>query len=592
MFIENLTKFLKYYGKGRYIKLVGFGILSFLAGCLEFLGVALIYPFILLIIQPDAINFKYIHIDNNLTNGLLLGLVILLIFIFKNAFIIFTQYVQNIFVANWRLTMMKMYMEYFVYAPYKDTMKISANDKLYVLNVLCGSVIDGFVVRILNVTTNIIIMFMVILLLMIKFPVPALATVVFAVVTMVIQNKFFKKRTMEIAAIISQKSHAQQTATLENLNNIKEIKILSSENIFYNNYVEKSETLKDTQTKSGFYAAIPPYIVEILVVFSLIIMAYILSIQTQGNNSALIASYAIVVAAIFRIAPALNRIQSSIIAINTSRSFVKQLNEQYEKCDFSVIQRTKPKDDERFRFEKSIRFENIRFSYNANKEVIKNLTFTINKGDFIGIIGLSGAGKSTLADIIMGLLPTDSGKIYVDDIEVTEKNFYKLRKLIGYVPQQINILDKSIKENVAWGDTEIHENKVEHALKSARLWDVISEYPNGTDSNIFVGSNGLSQGQKQRLAIARALYRDPEIIILDEATSALDVQVESEITEMLTKLGNSKTIIAIAHRLSTLKACNRLIYMKDGQIVDIGTFEELSSKYPDFEQLVRLSKIE
>ena len=219
------------------------------------------------------------------------------------------------------------------------------------------------------------------------------------------------------------------------------------------------------------------------------------------------------------------------------------------------------------------------------------MSFEIKKGDFIGIIGLSGAGKSTLADVLTGLLPINSGKILVDELELNDKNFAQFRQLIGYVPQQINVLDKSFKENVAWGFEEVDDEKVIKALKDAQIFDVVDSFPDGINSTVLVGSNGLSQGQKQRLAIARALYRNPEILILDEATSSLDVQVENEITEMLTQLSTKKTIISIAHRLSTLKACNKLIYMKDGQIVDIGTFEELSSHYPEFANLVNLSKI-
>ena len=227
----------------------------------------------------------------------------------------------------------------------------------------------------------------------------------------------------------------------------------------------------------------------------------------------------------------------------------------------------------------------------CNIQTIKNISLEIKKGDFIGIIGISGSGKSTLADIITGLLPVDSGKIFVDNTELTEKNFKDFRKLVGYIPQQISVLDKSIKENVAFGCNEIDDKRVIQALKAARLYDVIMENPDGIDSQMIIGSNGLSYGQKQRLAIARALYRDPEIIILDEATSSLDVQVEKEITEMLTKIGTTKTIIAIAHRLSTLKACNKLVYMKDGKIVDIGGFEELAQKYEEFDNLVKLSNI-
>ena len=277
--------------------------------------------------------------------------------------------------------------------------------------------------------------------------------------------------------------------------------------------------------------------------------------------------------------------------MNGDNDLVLAINEEYESCNLGNFEIFDSSLNEKIDFKGKIILKNICFSYNPAKQVLKNISFDINKGDFIGIIGLSGAGKSTLADILTGLLPADSGQILVDGIKLSQHNFHKFRHIIGYVPQQINILDKSFKENVAWGCDKINDERVIKALKAAQLYDVISEYTEGINSNIIIGSNGLSQGQKQRLAIARALYRDPQILIFDEATSALDVQVESEITEMLKTISSSKTIIAIAHRLSTLKACNKLIYMKDGQIIDIGTFEELSFKYPDFDNLVKLSSI-
>lgn len=590
MFLENLKKFLTYYGKNKYFKLTGFTFLSLCAGVLEFVGIALIYPFIMLIIQPDMVNIsKYIKLENTMVSGLLIGLAVLLIFILKNAFIIFTQHVQFKFTSNWKQELVSKFMKFYIYAPYKMTMQTSANEKLYAIGTLCDQTIDCFVMRVLNLLTNVIIIFMVIALLLIKFPIPALITIVFVCVSVIIQNKYFKARTAAIAEVMSEKFQNYQTALLENINNIKEIKILSSENIFYENFLEKSKDVRAIQAKHGFYASIPPYIVEILVVTALLLMACILSIQNLNSNSNLIASFAIVVAALFRIAPALNRIQSAVIAINTSRNFVKQINELYEKFEFDVD--IPLEQMQRLEFKDKIVFENVRFSYKPKKEVIKNISFEINKGDFIGIIGLSGAGKSTIADILTGLLPVDSGKILVDGHELTEKTFSQFCRLIGYVPQQINILDKSFKENVAWGCENINDDKVIKALKAAQIYDVINEYPNGINSNVIVGSNGLSQGQKQRLAIARALYRDPEILILDEATSSLDVQVENMITETLKEIGKSKTIIAIAHRLSTLKACNKLVYLKDGQIVDIGTFEELCAHYSDFDNLVKLSKI-
>ena len=591
MFFKNFKKFISYYGKGQHYKLAGFTIMSLIAGVLEFLGVALIYPFIMLIIQPDSINLsKYINFDNNVVCGLLLGFSVLLIFILKNLFIIFYLYLQGKFVADWKQKIILKYMDYFLYSPYKLSMQSSPNDKLYVMGTLVSQVLEQFILRVMNLFTNAVIIVMVLLLLLIKFLVPALITIVFVGIAVLLQNKYFKSRTSAISKEINNRYMSYQTSMLQNINNIKEIKIQSSENIFYNEFKTASDKLKSVQIKQMFYYSIPPYIVEILVVAALILMAFVLSVQKISSNSALVASFAIVVAALFRIAPALNRIQSAVNAINSAMNFVKQLNNEYEKCDFD-LNRENSDNKNKLVFNHSIRFENICFSYNSSKPVLKNISFEINKGDFIGIIGLSGAGKSTLADVMLGLLPADSGEIYVDENRLTNKNYTSFRKIVGYVPQQINILDKTIAENVAWGCDKINEQQVLKSLQEAQLYDVISEYKNGIYSNIIVGSNGLSQGQKQRLAIARALYRNPEIILLDEATSSLDVQVEKDITDMLSNLCSNKTIIAIAHRLSTLKACNKLIYIKAGNIVDIGTFEYLSRKYEDFKNLIKLSNI-
>lgn len=592
MYLENLRNFIKYYGQNKRLKLLGFVGLSLFSGCLELIGVAMVYPFILLIIKPDAINIaKYVHIENTTFLGLLIGLSVFLIFIFKNSFIVLIQYIQSKFVSNWRLQIVSSFMQYYIYAPYKETMKVSQSDKLYIIESVIGEVIGGFVIRSLNLLTNIVIISMIILLLLIKFPIPAIISIVFVCVSMFLQNKYFKERTSNLAKNLTQRSRDFKITLLQNIYNIKELKILSAENIFFNNFKTNMRELNKIQILQNFYASIPPYIVEILVVCSLLVMAFILSVQKMDNNTDLIASFAIIVAAIFRIAPALNRIQSAIIGINTSRNFVKQLNDLHQKYDLSNFHINICSSKERLNFNHSIKLENICFSYTQDKQVIKNVSIEINKGDFVGIIGLSGAGKSTLADIITGLLPIDSGHIYVDNIELTPANFPKFRHLIGYVPQQINIIDKSFKENVAWGCEQIDERGVIKALQAAQLYDVVSEFPQGINANVIVGSNGLSQGQKQRLAIARALYRDPEILIFDEATSALDVQIENEITKTISQISSSKTIIAIAHRLSTLKACNKLIYIKEGKIIDVGTFSELSSSYEDFANLVELSSI-
>lgn len=597
MHSENFFKFMKYYGKGRKIKLFGFFLLSLIAGGFELWGISLVYPFILLIIKPQAVIATKYYKDfaaftnqhDVLINAFILGFLIMLIFIAKNLFMVLCAYLQNKFITNWKLALNKKFMHYYLFSPYKNSLDISPSEKLYNLSFLIIQTLDGFVFRIIHLITNAIIVAMILWLLVTKFFSAAIITGFFVFICLYVYKRLFKEKITDIAINFSRYSVISNDRTMEIINNIKELKILCAEDYFYKKYSADQNNYHKIVFENNFQNSIIPYFVEILIVFSLIILAGIISIQNIENTSWMIASYVVVVAAIFRIAPALNKVQVSLNAIDASRNFVKSMIGQYEKMNFDFIE---PKSDARIEFTNEIMLKNINFAYKV-KNVIEDMNLQIKKGEFIGIIGLSGAGKSTLADIIMGLLPVQSGEIFVDETQITEENFAALRKLIGYVPQQISVLDGSFKQNIAWGidEDKINEKKVISILKKVKLYEFVQEFESGINSKVIYGASGLSQGQKQRLAIARALYSNPEILIFDEATSSLDVKTEHEITKNILELKGEKTIIAIAHRLSTLKSCDRLIYLKDGKIVDTGSFEELSEKYKDFENLVKLSSL-
>lgn len=597
MFIENFSNFIKCYGKGRKLKLFGFFILSLTAGVLEFLGISLVYPFILLIIKPQSVvHTKYyadfaafFNMHNTLINAFILGGIVALVFIVKNLFMIFSLYLQNKFVNNWKLAIGKQFMHYYLFSPYKNSLETSPSEKLYNLTFLIEQSIEGFIFRIINLITNISIVIMILVLLFTKFLFAAIVTSVFIIFAMFFQSRIFKRKIAEITQKRLKISTDNNQKIHENIQNIKEIKILCAEDYFYKEYENSQQKMNEIICDNNFYMLMPQYIIEIFVVLALLLLGGIVSMQNIYQISWMIASYAVIAASIFRIAPALNRIQTALNSINTSRDFTKTMILECKKVDFDFVEE---KSIVKLDFNNSIKLKNVSFAYKT-APVIKNLNLEIKKGEFIGIIGLSGAGKSTLADIIMGLLPVDKGEIFVDETGLNQNNFSALRKLIGYVPQQIKILDGSFRRNVGYGlpEDKIDDEKVISALKKAQLYDVVERFEEGINANVIVGAAGLSQGQKQRLAIARVLYKNPEILIFDEATSSLDLETENEITQMLNSLKGGKTIVAIAHRLSTLKSCDRLIYLKKGEIVDTGTFDELSSKHPEFQKLIKLSQL-
>jgi ATP-binding cassette subfamily B protein/ATP-binding cassette subfamily C protein len=215
-------------------------------------------------------------------------------------------------------------------------------------------------------------------------------------------------------------------------------------------------------------------------------------------------------------------------------------------------------------FEKAVCLEDVVFKYITGKDVLNSISFEIKKGERIAVVGESGSGKSTLVDLIIGINKPDSGTIYIDGIKLTDENIRTWRGKIGYIPQSIYLFDGTVAENVAFG-SEPDEAKIEQALKTANIWDFLSKKEG---MNTIVGEGGiqLSGGQLQRIGIARALYDNPDILVLDEATSALDTKTESKIMDEIYNISKEKTLIIIAHRLSTVERCDRKILIENGRI--------------------------
>ena len=349
--------------------------------------------------------------------------------------------------------------------------------------------------------------------------------------------------------------------------------IVGTQNTFCRIYQKSDFVLRRYYASSSFISVSPRFAVEALGMLMIATLAYLLAKQPNGVAQAVPILGALALAA-QRLLPLMQQAYSSWSNLRQNQYSLKDTLEFLDQSLPSELKDTSTP----ITFAKEIVLDNISFSYSADAQpILQDLSLTIPKGSRIGFIGETGSGKSTLLDIIMGLLQPTSGALKIDGDRIDSSNLRAWQKHVAHVPQSIFLADGTIAENIAFGLPldQIDEVRVRQAAEQAQIHDIIEKLPNGYQT--IVGERGvrLSGGQRQRLGIARAIYKQADVIIFDEATSALDNETEKSVMEAIDQLSNELTILVIAHRLSTLKNCTQIIKLPDGQIFNRADYEAL-----------------
>ena len=350
---------------------------------------------------------------------------------------------------------------------------------------------------------------------------------------------------------------------------IKETKVMRKEKYFLEEFSRTYRQYGEANSRYILISQMPRIIIETMVVSGLLVMI-VVKLAVGNAPEEIVPLLGVLALAAFRLMPSANRIISLFNTIKFQQPLfyelypeLMEIKERQESKKETYYLSVQPK----LKFEKSIQVNKLRFAYPEGREnVLRDISFSIGKGDFAGIIGPSGAGKTTFVDILLGLLKPSDGNIKVDGQDIFD-NIRSWQANLSYVPQSIYLIDGSVKENIALGvaPENIDNALIEKSLHMAELYDFVSDLPEGMETRVGERGVKLSGGQRQRIGIARALYQQPEVLILDEATSALDNDTEKSITDTILKLKGQITIIAIAHRLSTLAECDYKIEFANGQ---------------------------
>lgn len=551
------------------LRYCGFIVCCMIIGAmLEAVGIGAILPLISIMGKPLFLNdhpiianyAALIGVDTHIEFIIVCAVGLIVIYFIKNAYMAWQVRLQINFSMKNQILYSKELLAQYLAKPY--LFHLNNNSATLLRNVNSSGIVvfSNILINTLTLCTEIITALTIWVMLIIVDPFTAIVVAGVMGILLYSLIKALRKKISR-AGIIQNKCSAEYIKWVnQGLGAIKETKILHKENFFLQAFYKDYNKYGNANSKFMFLNQIPRMIIETLVVSGLLVLI-IVKLLWGYTPMQIVPLLGVLALAAFRLMPSANRIVNLSNGIKFQMPLFNELYDEYLQIKNRKINNENILLDSGIRkisFKEKIKIDNLSFKYpEGKKEVLNDISFTIPKGSFVGIIGQTGAGKTTFVDILLGLLEPSSGKIYIDDVDIFG-DVSGWQENLAYVPQSIYLIDGSIKENIALGvDVKaIDEKFLIKILKMAELYDFVQTLPDGI--NTMVGERGvkLSGGQRQRIGIARALYTQPEVLILDEATSALDNDTEKNITDTILKLKGQITIIAIAHRISTLENCD------------------------------------
>jgi ABC-type multidrug transport system fused ATPase/permease subunit len=561
---------------------------------LETLSVGLIPPFVALLGNPEIITqeqtliwlYSRLGASSHQIFLLWVSVALLGIYLLKNAYLAILTYWQYYFLYEKQFFLSSRLLKSYLNSPYTFHLQRNSADLVRNVTSEIPLIFSGVIVPMLTLITEVMVMSCVVLLLAIAEPLSSAIAAMFLGISIFGLNRTIRKQ-MSGQGLIRQEQSGQMVQWVnQSLGGIKETKVLGRENFFLDAFTRSAEAFGKANFFVGLATQLPNLFIDTVLIAAVLLIVIFSLIQGREIQSILPMLSLFAIAAL-RLMPSAKRIISTITTIRYSKDAVDVIYHDLISLDTksTSISLVKSSQTSSHLFQKSIELKDINYQYpNASNPSLFGISISITKGQAIAFVGTSGSGKTTLIDVLLGLLTPSQGEILVDGKNIFT-NVAIWQQQIGYIPQSIYLSDDTIRNNIAFGlvTDEIKEEQVWAALKAAQLEELVLSLPEQLDT--LVGERGirLSGGQRQRIGIARALYHNPEVIIMDEATAALDNTTEREFMQALEVMSGHKTMIMIAHRLTTVKNCDQLYLIKDGTIADMGTYDFLISQNKEFQ---------
>lgn len=552
--------------------------LILIGALVETLGVSAIIPLVQAMLAPELLLenkdlkniFEFCNIQTGMQLIVAMSVLVIIIYILKNAYLILLSYTRVRFAVSIKRELSVRIMRSYMKRNYSYFINMKTADLIRGVGYDCSGVHEVISQGFKLLTEGLTAVCICIFIFYTDF-VMASGIVVILGLLLLFLITIFRKKMKQLGDYTRECTSESNRYLYETFQGIKDVFIFKGRNYYANQYDKYYGEQQKTDAYRSVAAESPTYLIEAVCVVGLIIIVCI-KLLMGVNTSEFIPQLAAFAVAAFRVLPSIGRISSSfnqfVYMCPTVTAVYENLKEVelHEKEIIGV--EVREDSEETMAFEKEIVFKNISWKYpKTDNYVVNNINFSIRKGTSVGLIGQSGSGKSTLADILLGLFFPQEGEVLVDGVNIYE-NLEKWRNTVSYVPQTVFLRDDTIRNNIAFGvdEDKIDDNKIWNAIRMAQLEELINSLPEGI--NTHMGERGIrfSGGQKQRVAIARALYNDPEILVLDEATAALDNDTEAAVMEAIDALHGQKTLVIVAHRLSTIKKCDEIYEVVNGSI--------------------------